>query len=230
MPNRILAIGDIHGCLRALETLLAEVAPAADDLVITLGDYVDRGPDSRGVIDRLIGLRGTGRLVALLGNHEQMMLEAVDDPLAMESWRSFGGAETIESYHAGDGNGRLENVPQSHWQFLRDFCVDWYETDTHFFVHANADADMPLQRQPIFTLRWEPFDRPAPHVSGKVMICGHTRQASGRPRNLGHAVCIDTHVYGDGWLTCLDTASGKVWQANQQGQSRTAHLDEFRES
>ena len=73
---RLLAISDIHGCSRAFDTLLDAVAPKPDDQIITLGDYVDRGPDSRGVLDRLVALHDTGRLIALRGNHDVMMLEA----------------------------------------------------------------------------------------------------------------------------------------------------------
>ena len=226
-PARVLAIGDIHGCLRALDTLFEMVVPTADDLVIALGDYVDRGPDSRGVIDRLIEFSASRPLVALLGNHEQMMLEADEDPATMESWRVYGGAETLMSYGADAATEGLQCVPEGHWRFLRETCVDWYENDTHFFVHAGVDAELPLARQSIYRLRWEKFDCPRPHPSGKVMVCGHTRQLSGVPLNLGHAVCIDTNVYGDGWLTCLDTQSGQLWQASQRGPSRTAHLDEF---
>ena len=77
---RTLAIGDIHGCLTALTTLLDFVAPAADDRLVALGDYVDRGPDSRGVLDLLIALHAGGRLVALRGNHDEMMTEAHAGP------------------------------------------------------------------------------------------------------------------------------------------------------
>src|SRR5436305_15152730 len=96
---RTLAIGDIHGCSRALDALLAAVAPRPDDQLITLGDYVDRGPDSRGVLDRLLALHATGRLVALRGNHDYMMLQAragVDRFM----WLAFGGRPTLESYGA----------------------------------------------------------------------------------------------------------------------------------
>jgi serine/threonine protein phosphatase 1 len=76
-------------------------------------------------------------------------------------------------------------------------------------------------------LLWEKLHDPLPHVSGKVMVCGHTKQNSGVPLNLGHAVCIDTGVYEpDGWLTCLDVRTGQYWQANQRGQTLTSRLEE----
>jgi serine/threonine protein phosphatase 1 len=74
-------------------------------------------------------------------------------------------------------------------------------------------------------LYWESFDDPPPHESGKVMVCGHTSQKSGKPRNLGHAVCIDTWACGEGWLTCLDAESGRYWQANQRGETRRGWLE-----
>src|SRR5947209_8595634 len=97
-PNRILAIGDIHGCSRALDALLAAVAPSADDLIITLGDYVDRGLDSAGVIDRLIRLSTTHSLIALRGNHEEMMLDARRAPEYLHVWKRCGGDTALISY------------------------------------------------------------------------------------------------------------------------------------
>src|SRR5215472_203348 len=93
---RLLAIGDIHGCLHALTALLDLVAPQADDLLIALGDYVDRGPDSRGVLDHLIALHDAGRLIALRGNHDVMMLQARDGHDL--GWLEVGGETTLRSY------------------------------------------------------------------------------------------------------------------------------------
>src|SRR6478672_11639404 len=95
---RTLAIGDIHGCLRALDALLELVRPQPEDLLVTLGDYVDRGPDSPGVLDRLISLKSACRLVPLKGNHDLMMLDALDNPDAFRDWLSTGGRKTAQSY------------------------------------------------------------------------------------------------------------------------------------
>ncbi len=97
---RLLAIGDIHGCLTALNTLLDAVAPEADDQIIALGDYVDRGPDSRGVLDHLIALHAGGRLIALRGNHDAMMLDARH--LTDSLWLACGGDATLLSYGITD--------------------------------------------------------------------------------------------------------------------------------
>jgi serine/threonine protein phosphatase 1 len=221
---RTLAIGDIHGCLRALDGLLETIRPQSDDLVIALGDYVDRGPDSRGVVWRLLELRSRCRLITLRGNHDQMMLDARGDPAALHGWMLCGGRQALESYATGGGPGRLEDVPESHWRFLEE-TRPYFETETHLFVHGRVFPDLPLDEQPDYMLYWEKLDETAdPHFSGKVMICGHTAQKSGCPRDLGHAVCIDTFVYGSGWLTGLDVGTGRYWQANQRGQTRTGRL------
>ncbi len=223
---RTLAIGDIHGCLTALNTLLDFAAPAPDDLLVTLGDYVDRGPDSRGVIELLIDLHTKGRLVALRGNHEEMMGESRTDEVIRMMWFSCGGRETLASYGASASDATNFNlVPPAHWHFLEKTCVDWFETERHFFVHANAKADLPLDAQPREMLLWEALYRPCVHTSGKVMICGHTRQLNGRPRNFGSTICIDTGAHNrEGWLTCLNVESGQFWQADQQGRRREGML------
>jgi serine/threonine protein phosphatase 1 len=225
---RHLAIGDIHGCLRALTTLVEYVGFESDDVLITLGDYVDRGPDSRAVLDWLIAFASTGRLVPLRGNHDLMMLQARDDVPTFEDWIGFGGDATLASYCPVGDAGTLADVPDEHWEFLENGLLPWYETDMHFFVHANACPDLPLCEQPDYMLYWESFGDPPAHESGKTMVCGHTSQKSGLPLNIGHAVCIDTWVYGEGWLTCLDPASGEYWQANQSGETRRGRLERVR--
>lgn len=226
-PGRLLAVGDVHGCARALDVLLAAVNPHGADRVVALGDYVDRGPDSKGVLDRLIGLHRTGLLIALRGNHELMMLRARDGWESARFWMNFGGAETLDSYDPPGRAALLDDVPELHWLFLEETCRNYYESDTHLFVHANADPLKPLAEQSEQELQWTGFANRGPHCSGKVLVCGHSEQTTGWPVNLGHAVCIDTFAYGGGWLTCLDVATGDFWQANDYGQRRAANLAEF---
>lgn len=211
---RTLAIGDAHGCSVALETLLSVVSVGPNDTVVMLGDYVDRGPDTRGVLERVIALCREVKVVALRGNHEQMMLWARDDFYALRDWRRHGGEATEASY------GGLQAVPDSHWQFITEQCRDYWETKTHIFVHAGVEPDIPLREQSRDMLHWSLFDTQTPHESGKQIVCGHTSQKNGLPRNRGFAVCIDTYAHGGGWLSCLDVESGKIWQANQRGQHR----------
>ena len=217
---RQFAIGDIHGCLTALQTLANELAFGDGDTVVTLGDYVDRGPDSRGVIEFLLGLRKRCRLVALRGNHEIMMLRARDDRSLLLNWIACGGGTTLDSY----GATGFQDVPESHWDFIAG-TTRYYETEHDFFVHANVRPDLPLKDQPDYNLFWEHLGGAvARHVSGRRMICGHTPQTSGLPLDLGHAVCLDNHACGGGWLTCLETESGMYWQANQKGELRSGRL------
>ena len=216
---RTLAIGDIHGCRRSLEAMADYAGFAGDDTIVTLGDYVDRGPDSRGVIEFLLELRKTSKLMHLRGNHEIMMTEAKAGRKALLFWVGVGGRATLNSY----GGSGLDDVPDSHWQFF-DECVAFFENDTHFFVHANAVPDVPLEDQPDHVRYWEPFGSPAPHQNGKTMVCGHTSQKSGVPINVGHAICIDTWACGGGWLTCLDTGSGVYWQTSEAGERQSGQI------
>ena len=210
--------------MTALKTLAAFVPFTDDDLIVTLGDYVDRGPGTREVIDWLIDRHAAGRLVPLRGNHEIIMQEALTRDAIRSYWLGGGGAAVLASYRS-DGEGTLSDIPDSHWHFLAHETRRYYETETHFFVHANAAPDLERADQPDEMLFWAKFYDPPPHQSGKTMICGHTAQSSGRPFNIGHAVCIDTWAYGQGWLTCLDPASGEYWQANQRGETRRDRLD-----
>ena len=224
MSGRILAIGDIHGCATALDVLLQSIDLQPDDTLVTLGDYVDRGPDTRRVLDRLIALSQTHHLVALRGNHELMMMDARFDPAASSDWLSFGGNTTLASYGADASQEGLAAVPAAHWDFIEQQCVAFWETKTHLFVHGDAYPDLPLLEQPQYILYWGRFNETQPHESGKTMVCGHTSQKSGLPANKGYAICIDTWACGGGWLSCLDVATGLVRQTNQAGQQRTLSL------
>ena len=223
--GRILAIGDVHGCAFALEALLRIVKPTREELLVFLGDYVDRGLDSAGVLNRVIRLAETHRVVALRGNHEQMMMDARAGEGELAFWLSCGGEATLMSYCPFGDHGTIADVPDEHWKFLDERCVDWHETERHFFVHAGAVPHLALDRQTPLVLRWQTFDDVRPHASGKVMVCGHTPQRAGVPACLGHAVCIDTHAHAEGWLTCLDVVSGEYWQANERGETREGGLE-----
>lgn len=216
--GRTIAVGDVHGCLAALRTLLGAVAPRPGDTIVTLGDYVDRGPDSRGVMDELITLKQQCRLVSLLGNHDEMFLDiCAGETSIFGEWLLYGGDATLLSYD----RAVPEAVPDEHVDFLKN-CRPFYETERHFFVHGSYDARLPLEDQPPAVLRWESLrDRqPGPHSCGKLAIVGHTAQKDGRILDLGYLKCIDTCCYGAGWLTVLDIESGQVWQAGKDGKLR----------
>ena len=220
MPARTIAIGDVHGCAAALDALLSAIAPKPDDTIVTLGDYVNRGPASRGVLDRLIALRSQCHVVSILGNHDQLFLECLTGRDRLKSmWLRMGGEATLASY----GTKRdMSAVPKAHVDFLKD-CRNYYETDTHIFLHANYDAKLPMDRQPLETLRWDSLRDTIPraHFSGKTVITGHSSQKSGEILDLGYLKCIDTYCYGGGWLTGLDVNSGMTWQFNRDGLPRT---------
>lgn len=101
MPGRTIAIGDIHGCSLALDALLDSIKPRTGDSIITLGDYIDRGMDSRGVLDRLIELAQCCRLVSILGNHDQMLLDVRSGKHPIYWFFDMGGTTTLDSYGAG---------------------------------------------------------------------------------------------------------------------------------
>jgi len=154
MP-RVIAIGDIHGCLTALQTLEKSVPFRGDDRLIALGDYVDRGSDSAGVLDWVIERRERDQLVALQGNHEIMMLDAYRDPHSKDAWESVGGKQTLTSYWARGLSGSLDDIPESHRRLLRLQLLPYDQTESHFFVHANAYHEVLLDQQPDYMLFWE---------------------------------------------------------------------------
>lgn len=207
---RELVIGDIHGCNDALGRLLELVAPLPGDRLIFLGDYVDRGPDSRGVIERLIALEESGRYetIFLKGNHEAMLLDYLETGNLL--WLINGGDATLRSY----GCDRTLSLPVAHCDFLGRLRL-WYETDTHIFVHAGLRPGLPLQEQreeDILWIRGDFLDTPGGW--GKTVVYGHT--PTPEPR-FGHGhIGIDTgavyrHPGRSGYLTCLETGSGELW-------------------
>ena len=163
MP-RHLAVGDIHGCHAALEALLECVSLRDDDVIVMLGDYVNRGPDSHAVIEKLLELSDDYDVICLCGNHELMMLDAYRDPDRFQRFLSVGGDRTVDSYREdGDEDDFPDLIPREHWDFLENQLLPYFENDTHFFVHAGAYADMPLADQPEFMLYWEKWDDPPRH-------------------------------------------------------------------
>jgi serine/threonine protein phosphatase 1 len=131
--DRTIAIGDIHGCARALAALIEAIQLGPRDEIVALGDYNDGGPDSRGVLDQLLALAGRCVLVPLMGNHEQMLLAALESRSERGFWLKFGGGQTLASY--GDAGGQ-EAIGKEHLEFVRS-CRPYHETDSHIFVHAH---------------------------------------------------------------------------------------------
>jgi serine/threonine protein phosphatase 1 len=218
MCARVIAIGDIHGCAAALRALVKLIEPRPGDTLISLGDCVDRGPDSRQVIEELLALREKCRLVPLLGNHEEMMLNSIDGRPQPDDWWTCGGAATVASYSPQHD---VAAIPPEHIAYIRTWG-DCFETDTHFFVHASYEPERPLAEQHWQTMRWQSllFGIPGPHESGKIAVVGHTSLKDGEVLDLGHLICIDTYCWGGGWLTALDVVSGQIWQVDCDGRTR----------
>lgn len=221
---KTFAIGDVHGCLDALLALLDRVQPAPEDRLIFLGDYVDRGPDSRRLIDWLIAQAPQRPLVTLRGNHEIMMLESRHNPLLLRNWLNCGGLATLESYDWTGEPDWAPFVPPEHWEFL-EATRPWLETDQFIFVHATAVPGLEMHEHDETQLFWEKCRHLPPHHSGKRVIVGHTRQTSGLPRQWPGGVCIDTAAVSGHWLTCLDVDTGDYWQSNLTGETRQAALN-----
>lgn len=220
---RLLAIGDVHGCFTALTTLWQMVQPSHRDSVVFLGDYVDRGPETRQALEWLVRESVRANRIFLRGNHEVMMLNAADNPFRAESWKGCGGHETLTSYGVRGGYDWPAKIPDAHWSFLQA-TLPYYETANHIFVHACLDAQLNLDEQLDDVLYWQTFEQLWPHKSRKKVVCGHTPLTDGEIADVGYGVCIETAVAYGGWLTCLDVHTGQFWQSNQQAQTRTGTL------
>ncbi|MEQ9643423.1 MAG: metallophosphoesterase [Alphaproteobacteria bacterium] len=234
--HRVYAIGDIHGRLDLLDDLLQQIvadreaAKPARAVLIYLGDYVDRGPDSRGVIDRLLAPPPDGfDVVHLLGNHEALMLHFLADDRAGFGWLSNGGVATLASYGievAGEVYRRedltalrvelRERLPDAHRQFLQGLGLHHREGD-YLFVHAGIRPGVPLDDQTADDLIWirEAFlDSKADH--GFVVVHGHSirQEVVLRANRIG----IDTGAFASGTLTCLVLQDDR-YELLQTGQS-----------
>lgn len=217
--NRLFAVGDVHGCSVALKTLIDAINPQPDDAVVFLGDVIDYGPDSRGVVQQMIELSGRCRLILIQGNHEEMLFNARRGRDDRRYWESCGGVPTRKSYpECGDD----QLIDPEHLTFLKSRCRDYFETDRFLFIHANYYPNRPMPEQSGQTLRWETMDphRMGRHYSGKTAVVGHTTRTDGQVLDLGFLVMIDTGAAMGGWLTALEVGPGEITQSNQQGAIR----------
>lgn len=214
--KRVYAIGDIHGRIDLLEELLARIhddnGGNADQLVF-LGDYVDRGPDSKGVIDRLTALGNSDQEVIFLkGNHEAIMLDFLNDPSEKLHWLEWGGEETLESYGVENVLGRsgedlaaelAKQLPAEHKLFLESLRLTHLEGD-YLFVHAGVRPGVPLEDQQEEDLLWirKRFHKASSKERpDKVVIHGH--QPTKKPIDAGWRIGIDTGACWTGRLTAV---------------------------
>ena len=205
---RLLVFGDLHGAISPLRQVLDRVKPRPDDTLIFLGDYIDRGENSRAVIDRLMDLEQQFACVFLKGNHEDMFLQAYesmgaglaeDEMLSEEMilWLTNGGMTTIRDFDGG--------WPPDHYvRWLRDLRL-FHETGTYYFVHAGLHPGLPPEATTDAERMWirEPF-LSSDYDWGKRVVFGHTVQL-GRPLVQPNKIGIDTGAFakGIGRLTCL---------------------------
>ena len=192
-------IPDIHGRDDLLSEALARISLRAGreaGVVITIGDYVGKGPDSKAVIDRLLsGVAPPLRLVALKGNHDAMMLEALRDPARMPCWLAKGGDAALASY-AGDAAA----VPPTHIAWLEKLQL--LHVDAHrVYVHAGVDPEIPLDRQSETTLLWKRYPKEFTHGYGRLhVVHGHDNHPEG-PLLYGGRTNLDTGAWRTGRLT-----------------------------
>lgn len=220
--RRIYAIGDLHGCIdhlhRAHRDILADLAarPHAHPLILFVGDYTDRGPDSRGVIEHLLGMQKSGpQTICLFGNHDHCFLEYLADPLASSSrlhWLNdrMGGDMTLASYGITGASARtpekthdafLRAVPESHLNFLTGLKTS-FQQGNYLFVHAGIRPGIALAQQDLMDLIWirEGFlDSDADH--GAIVVHGHT--VVPQVEHAGNRIDIDTGAVFYGQLSCL---------------------------
>lgn len=195
------AIGDIHGALHKLQDLLARCERHAGDRprrYVLLGDYVDRGPDSAGVL-RVLREMTTSMpdVVALMGNHEAMLLAVIDGAIEPAAWLGQGGATTLASY----GVAQARELPHADVDWLRALPL-LHDDGRRLFVHAGIDPRVPLDAQDEHDLLWirEPF-LADPRDYARLIVHGHTPLASGKPDLRGNRLNLDTGAVFGGPLT-----------------------------
>lgn len=223
-PAVVYAIGDVHGCrdqLLALEQTIAADSQSfrGEKLLVTLGDYVDRGPDSAGVIDHLLKPPPDGfKRVFLAGNHEEFMLDAIYGK-ADESWLEFGGLETLRSYGVDTALYRASrpktrqrllesHVPADHLAFLEGLALSLQIKQT-VFVHAGIRRNVPVEQQDRHDLIWirHEFLASAP-TDGLLVVHGHTPVE--QPELAPGRIAIDTGAFATGRLTAVRLIEGEA--------------------
>jgi serine/threonine protein phosphatase 1 len=205
------AIGDVHGELTKLKTLLGLCLDAAQGEAarfIFLGDYIDRGPQSKEVVDTVIDFTKTarGEVICLLGNHEALALAALPGGLPETRWFAFGGMATIHSYRVS----AARELPSEHLDWFRSL-PSMYDDGRRLFVHAGIDPERPLTEQVDKALLWirEPF-LSGTRDYGRLIVHGHTPLFSGKPALYPNRLDIDTGAAYGGPLTAAVFDSDEV--------------------
>lgn len=212
--ERIFAIGDIHGCLDKLRALMEKIRPDRErDRIVFIGDYIDRGPDPRGVVDYVIDLRERfGRVICLMGNHERMFLDYHLYGKDGDIFLMNGGDTTLLSYGTEQTPaGRRARVPEEHLRFFESL-LPYYESDSYIFVHAGLRPHVPLEEQILEDLLWIRYTFIRSYQDfGKIVVFGHTPFPE--PRIDFNKIGIDTGAVYGGMLTCIELPAMNLYQA-----------------
>jgi len=212
--GKIFAIGDIHGCLLHLDKMMAILdIDAQNDTLVFIGDYIDRGPDSKGVVDALLDIRKSIKnVVCLTGNHEQMFLNYYLENREEDLFMHNGGLSTLVSYGlAGTGRKHL-TIPDNHMEFFTTL-QSYYGTDDYIFVHAGLRPGIPLDRQAPDDLLWIRHEFiNSPYDFGKIVVFGHTPLSFTTPLINKNKIGLDTGAVYGGKLSCVELPEMKIHQ------------------
>jgi serine/threonine protein phosphatase 1 len=213
--GKIFVIGDIHGTASKLDRLMAKLnINATEDTLVFVGDYIDRGPDPKRVIDTILELRKViDNVICLRGNHEQMFLDYYLENKEEDLFISNGGITTLISYgFHGSSVKETMVIPESHMDFLMTL-KPYYETDDFIFVHAGLRPGIPLERQNVSDLLWLRYDFiNSRYDFGKTVVFGHTPLSYDMPFIKKNKICVDTGAVFGGKLTCVEMTSMKIHQ------------------
>jgi serine/threonine protein phosphatase 1 len=231
LEGRLFAIGDIHGCVGELDAIMKAIAPKAGDTVVFVGDYVDRGPSARDVIELALDLeKGQAEYVFLKGNHEDMMMSYLGMPGNYgESFLFNGGISTLESYgvYEADIERAHELLPDRHTDFLRRLSVS-YLRPPYLFVHAGIMPMRQLEEQQVEDMLWirQEFIF-NPHKLDATVVFGHTPMR-GVMIDLPYKLGIDTGLVYGGKLTCIELNEGTLYQVDRRSKSVKSRKVEVR--
>jgi serine/threonine protein phosphatase 1 len=225
--SSLFVIGDVHGCASELKTLLNKLPLHPTSTVVFLGDYIDRGPHSREVIDTILKLRAFCAVVTLTGNHEAMLQDFLHDPLSQGAGMFVynGGGATLASY--ADEHGNYE-IPEQHLEFFSQLKL-WYETPDFFFVHAGVPdiaLDQLDEKEHKKEMMWvrRSFHR-STFPWNKIIVHGHSPVPEvhfGARR-----INVDTGCVYEQVLTALELPSRKIYSVMRSRDDRKVHLRDF---
>lgn len=212
--GKIFAIGDIHGCLLHLDKMMAKLdIDAQNDTLVFIGDYIDRGPDSKGVVDVVLDIRKRIKnVVCLTGNHEQMFLNYYREGRDEELFLHNGGLNTLISYGLVGTGKKHPTIPDNHMEFFTTL-QPYYGMDDYIFVHAGMRPGIPLDRQAPDDLLWIRYEFiNSPYDFGKIVVFGHTPLSFAAPLINKNKIGLDTGAVYGGKLSCVELPEMKIHQ------------------